>query len=112
MARLLLFALLSAGFFATVSVGRPSPAVVQSDAMELNKLVLADAPTGGFPAKEVKMGLASAPGSLIRHWKHHHRIDKSVAGAEVILGGLAVAIIIAVICYIRVTRKRVDDIKA
>ncbi|KAK4727412.1 hypothetical protein R3W88_032329 [Solanum pinnatisectum] len=38
--------------------------------------------------------------------RHHHSADKSVAGGEVIIGGLVTAIFAAVYCYIRITRKK------
>ncbi|CAN1124021.1 hypothetical protein LINPERPRIM_LOCUS3537 [Linum perenne] len=37
-------------------------------------------------------------------------IDKSVAGGGVILGGLITAVCMAVFCYIRVTRRRDEDL--
>lgn len=39
---------------------------------------------------------------------HHHRqaFDKSVAGGGVILGGLATTFLVAIVCYIRATRRR------
>ncbi|CAH9116479.1 unnamed protein product [Cuscuta europaea] len=47
---------------------------------------------------------AEAPESLTAH--HHY--SKSVAGGEVIIGGLVTALFAAVYCYIRVTRRRVE----
>ncbi|KAL4321841.1 hypothetical protein AHAS_Ahas14G0150800 [Arachis hypogaea] len=35
---------------------------------------------------------------------HHHSFDKSIAGACVILGGLATTFLVAVFCYVRATR--------
>lgn len=37
---------------------------------------------------------------------HHHSFDKSVAGGGVILGGLATAFLVAVVCYIRATGRK------
>ncbi|GFQ05317.1 hypothetical protein PHJA_002675800 [Phtheirospermum japonicum] len=37
---------------------------------------------------------------------NHRRVDKSVAGGGVILGGLATAFLVAVFCYIRATRRK------
>ncbi|XP_050116518.1 uncharacterized protein LOC126594317 [Malus sylvestris] len=37
--------------------------------------------------------------------KHHHSMDKSVAGGGVILGGLATTFLVAIFCYIRATAK-------
>ncbi|KAK3035124.1 hypothetical protein RJ639_032626 [Escallonia herrerae] len=43
----------------------------------------------------------------IREIKRHH--SHAVAGGDVILGGLATAMVAAVFCYIRVTRKHHDS---
>ncbi|OIT32659.1 hypothetical protein A4A49_24387 [Nicotiana attenuata] len=37
---------------------------------------------------------------------HHHSIDKSFYGGGVILGGLATAFFVAIVCYIRATRRK------
>ncbi|KAJ1700799.1 hypothetical protein LUZ63_000578 [Rhynchospora breviuscula] len=36
----------------------------------------------------------------------HKPFDKSFAGGKIIVGGLALAILVAVFCYIRITRRR------
>ncbi|KAF4401620.1 hypothetical protein G4B88_001814 [Cannabis sativa] len=41
--------------------------------------------------------------------KHHHSINKSVAGGGVILGGLATTFLVAVFCYIRATGRHKND---
>lgn len=115
MVQLLVSALIVADLLSTVAMGRPFPeAVVGSkEAVGVQeKLVLvdADSPVSSFSAMEGKMDSASAPGDL-RHHDHHRRLDKSIAGAEVILGALAATVIVAVFCYIRVTRKRIEDEK-
>ncbi|KAF5802362.1 hypothetical protein HanRHA438_Chr06g0267791 [Helianthus annuus] len=43
--------------------------------------------------------------------KHHHHhelssVDKSIAGGGVILGGLVMAFVVSIVCYIRATRRR------
>ncbi|XP_059669799.1 uncharacterized protein LOC132315059 [Cornus florida] len=38
--------------------------------------------------------------------KHHHSVDKSIAGGGVILGGLATTFLVAVFCYIRATGRK------
>lgn len=53
--------------------------------------------------------LAEAPVMIRRLGKHHS--DKSVAGGGVIIGGLVTVVFAAVFCYIRVTRRRDDDVK-
>lgn len=112
--RLLVSAWVVADLLMTVATGRPFPGAVvgAKNAAEVEKLVLevADSPTSSFSAMEATVGLASPPGDL-RHQNRHRRLDKSIAGAEVILGALAAIVIVAVISYIRVTRKRIEDYK-
>ncbi|KAF8414049.1 hypothetical protein HHK36_002048 [Tetracentron sinense] len=68
----------------------------------------ADAPVASGESSEgEKSGVAEAPG--IRRMGKHHSSGESVAGGDVIIGGLATAIFAAVFCYIRVTRRRNDD---
>lgn len=43
--------------------------------------------------------------------QHHHKhesdsVDKSMAGGGVILGGLVMAFVVSIVCYIRATRRR------
>ncbi|CAH9135749.1 unnamed protein product [Cuscuta epithymum] len=61
-------------------------------------------PVSGSGERRVSGEEAEAPESLAAH--HHY--SKSVAGGEVIIGGLVTALFAAVYCYIRVTRRRVD----
>uniref|UniRef100_A0A7N0RJR4 Transmembrane protein n=1 Tax=Kalanchoe fedtschenkoi TaxID=63787 RepID=A0A7N0RJR4_KALFE len=51
---------------------------------------------------------AEAPASSRRLGKHKGGTDASVAGGGVILGGLATAILAAVVSYIRVTRRKTN----
>ena len=48
---------------------------------------------------------------LIKHHllHHHHPFDKSIAGAGVILGGLATTFLVAVFCYVRATARHKPD---
>ncbi|CAN0914699.1 hypothetical protein LINGRAHAP2_LOCUS28709 [Linum grandiflorum] len=65
---------------------------------EAAAVAAAEAPEAAAEAEEAK-----------EHRKRQH-IDKSVAGGGVILGGLITAVCMAVFCYIRVTRKRDDEL--
>lgn len=47
----------------------------------------------------------SSGGTGNRFVIRHHSSDKSAAGGDVILGGFATALIAAILCYIRVTRR-------
>lgn len=40
------------------------------------------------------------------HHRHHESVDKSIAGGGVILGGLVMAFVVSIVCYIRATRRR------
>ncbi|KAK4377514.1 hypothetical protein RND71_003810 [Anisodus tanguticus] len=50
-------------------------------------------------------GIAQAQDIKIEK-KHHHSIDKSICGGGIILGGLATAFLVAIVCYIRATRRK------
>ncbi|KAL4571791.1 hypothetical protein LXL04_018556 [Taraxacum kok-saghyz] len=46
---------------------------------------------------------------LEKQHRHHHRsgeVDKSIVGGGVILGGLVMAFVVSIVCYIRATRRR------
>ena len=45
-----------------------------------------------------------AEGPVIRAIGKHYSSDKSAAGGDVILGGFVMALAVAVVCYLRVTR--------
>ena len=68
-------------------------------------------PTGGSPSIDHTAATTepnngenvSVEGQAIYLQKHHHSMDKSVAGGGVILGGLATTFLVAVFCYIRAT---------
>lgn len=50
---------------------------------------------------------AAAPAA--RRLGHHNESSKSVAAGGIILGGLGTAMIVAVVCYVRVTRRETLD---
>ncbi|KAK7402009.1 hypothetical protein VNO78_13936 [Psophocarpus tetragonolobus] len=60
--------------------------------------------SSSYKEGESKVEAAEAPD--IRRLGKHSSTDKSVAGGDVILGGLVTVTFAAVFCYIRVTRKR------
>lgn len=77
-------------------------------------LVLGDAAAMAM-ARQLLGGVAQTPwpagapaaegpaGDVARPRRHE---DRSIAGAEVILAGFAAAVVAAIFCYIRVTRKK------
>jgi len=75
---------------------------VQLSDQKSNKIV--DQPSRGSSSQEEE---AEAPD--IRRLGKHQSTDKSVAGGGVILGGLVTVTFAAVFCYIRVTRKSVNE---
>lgn len=61
-------------------------------------------PNPGLAPTNGGTSTGGAPG--ITHKLMHHSVYRSEAGGEVILVGFATAFIVAVVCYIRVTRTR------
>ncbi|KAL2320086.1 hypothetical protein Fmac_029055 [Flemingia macrophylla] len=49
---------------------------------------------------------------LLKQHNHHHSLDKSIAGAGVILGGLATTFLVSVFCYIRATARHKNETTA
>ncbi|MQL97713.1 hypothetical protein Taro_030421 [Colocasia esculenta] len=115
MARFLLACLLAAHIITTAAVvaaGRPlrdADAAAPATA-ELIHLEGVAAPLSyvGVSLHGGALKIAAGPAAVLRH-PQHKSFDKSIAGAEVILGGLATAVIAAVFCYIRVTRRRCQE---
>ncbi|WOL03434.1 hypothetical protein Cni_G12154 [Canna indica] len=106
MARRLLCTVLLLHLIAALASARPAPAESKVESLQLGGPHLANAPSSSSEEPDA----AGAPDSPLRHGKHHHRpFDKSIAGAEVIVGGLAAAIFVAIFAYIRVTRKRSQE---
>ncbi|KAG6603622.1 hypothetical protein SDJN02_03534, partial [Cucurbita argyrosperma subsp. argyrosperma] len=62
------------------------------------------------PRSEKKVSTANDGGTgneiELENHEHHKSIDKSVAGGGVILGGLATTFLVAIVCYIRATRRQ------
>ncbi|CAL9107864.1 unnamed protein product [Musa textilis] len=111
MARLLLLGLLVLDIAATLAVARPKPAESRVTALDLGGPHSASAPSQSASSRVGESGVAGAPEGAARIGKRHRPFDKSIAGAEVILGGLATAIFAAIFAYIRVTRKRSSENK-
>ncbi|RWW27424.1 hypothetical protein GW17_00008138 [Ensete ventricosum] len=108
MARLLLLGLLVLDLVATLAVARPTPAESRVTELDLGGSHSASAPSVSASPGGGDSGIAGAPEGA---GKRRRPLDKSIAGAEVMLGGLATAIFAAVFAYIRVTRKRSSETK-
>lgn len=61
------------------------------------------------PSVYAGTGLAIASQPSVQPEEAKHRPDRSIAGADIILGGFATAILAAIFCYIRVTRRNQDE---
>ncbi|RWW84437.1 hypothetical protein BHE74_00006966, partial [Ensete ventricosum] len=111
MARLLLLGLLVLDLVATLAVARPTPAESRVTELDLGGSHSASAPSVSASPGGRELGIAGAPEGAAQIGKRRRPLDKSIAGAEVMLGGLATAIFAAVFAYIRVTRKRSSETK-
>ncbi|KAI3456380.1 hypothetical protein Pfo_013043 [Paulownia fortunei] len=103
MARFLLLLVLPATLF--LSLGRSSESRILES---VSPTAMAPANTEAFssissPAPSGRVITNGAPG-ITHIWKHHSA-DNSVAGGDVILGGFATALVAAIVCYIRITRR-------
>lgn len=61
------------------------------------------------PSVHVGVGLALASEPSVQPEAGKIRPDRSIAGADIILGGFATAILAVIFCYIRVTRRNRDE---
>ncbi|KAK7286846.1 hypothetical protein RJT34_22146 [Clitoria ternatea] len=62
--------------------------------------------TSVVPEDEAVLG-SQGQAHLLKH--KHHSFDKSIAGAGVILGGLATTFLVSVFCYIRATARHKSE---
>ena len=106
MAHHLLFCFVIANAIVTLATARPFAVMLHTTAVQLHGHGGAHPPL----ANGMELGIGGAP-EMALHPKHRPS-DKSIAGAEVILGGLATAIFAAIFCYIRVTRQRDEEEKS
>uniref|UniRef100_A0A453BBT5 Uncharacterized protein n=6 Tax=Triticinae TaxID=1648030 RepID=A0A453BBT5_AEGTS len=108
MPRLLLLCLVSSHFAVTAVMARQFPVfLVDGGAMA------ADAPSASASDASrlhrhslLESRFAGSPMGSSDHGLRHGPFDRHFAGGKIILGGLAVAIIAAVFCYIRITRAK------
>ncbi|KAK9049819.1 hypothetical protein SSX86_031213 [Deinandra increscens subsp. villosa] len=129
MARLVLLGLILAHTFLTLSVrcSRIEPTAVQAPAFspsndrsihtvkaprsrKLSKhhVSALESPSTGPSSDHHEESTAEEDGMYLE--KHHHShgsssADKSIAGGGVILGGLVMAFVVSIVCYIRATRR-------
>ncbi|KAJ3696039.1 hypothetical protein LUZ60_001416 [Juncus effusus] len=70
-----------------------------------------DTKMANSPSSSMHLNIAQPPFMISSENEAHKRrkdSDKSMAGGEVIIAGLATAILAVVFCYIRVTRQKDD----
>ncbi|XVF27771.1 hypothetical protein REPUB_Repub14bG0137500 [Reevesia pubescens] len=79
--------------------------IVKFQATDGSRIIPAEAGRDADPPV-VEM-IAEAP--VIRAIGKHYSSDKSAAGGDVILGGFLMAMVVAVACYLRVTRRNKED---
>lgn len=87
---------------------RPLPATASNAVLKTETALagMADAPSHGQAGGHSDESEDGAEAPEAPEVEEHHRSNASVAGGGVILGGLATAVLAAVFCYIRVTRRR------
>ena len=74
--------------------------IVKFQATDGSRLIPPEAGTDAYtPYVEI-----IAEGPVIRVIGKHYSSDRSAAGGDVILGGFVMAVVVAVVCYLRVTR--------
>ncbi|CAI0550387.1 unnamed protein product [Linum tenue] len=94
--------------FALTSIAAAQSATAAEPSKETSHL---PKPTSDPPAAEPTVGeTREGAGAGEGEGQRKKHIDKSVAGGGVIIGGLLTAVCMAVFCYIRVTRKRDDEL--
>lgn len=109
MAHCFLFFLLVVTAIAVASA-RPFAFMAHTTAIEFHRHGAAHAPAASLSANGMESRIGGAP-KMAMH-PRRHPFDKSIAGGEVILGGLATAILAAIFCYIRVTRQKDGEEKS
>ncbi|CAL5062285.1 unnamed protein product [Urochloa decumbens] len=106
MPRFFLFCLVSSQLAMTAVMARPF-AVVFLDGGAMSSVV-AEAPSapGVLRAHSLLEESRFAASPMSSHHRHHSPFDRTFAGGKIIVAGLAAAIIVAIFCYIRITKKK------
>lgn len=103
MARFLPFTLLLLSLMAAAALARPTPVESRVIAFQFDRPREANGPSSSCTIQESRV--AGAPEGVLQQ-ERHQTSDKSIAGAEVMIGGLVTVIFATIFAYIRVTRKR------
>ncbi|RLM84436.1 uncharacterized protein C2845_PM04G27730 [Panicum miliaceum] len=103
MPRFFLFCLVSSQLAMTTVMARPFAVFLDGGAMSS----VADAPSAPDVLHAHSLLESRFVGSpLSSHHRQHGPFDRTFAGGKIIVAGLAAAIIVAIFCYIRITRKK------
>ncbi|KAK3127319.1 hypothetical protein QOZ80_7AG0571390 [Eleusine coracana subsp. coracana] len=104
MPRLFLFCLVSSQIAVNTVMARPFP-VLSFDGGAIRSIAEAPSASGALHVHSLlEHKFAGSP--LGSHHGSHSPFDRHFAGGKIIVGGLAAAIIVAVFCYIRITRTK------
>ena len=117
----LLFIFANAFFSSLAAAAAPPPTSAESPSLrKLGKhqsTAIAFSSPIEAPRSEMKVqGTSAASGGesgnavQLGNHDHHKSRDKSIAGGGVILGGLATTFLVAIICYIRATRRQKSEL--
>ncbi|CAO1941682.1 unnamed protein product [Urochloa humidicola] len=106
MPRFFLFCLVSSQLAMTAVMARPF-AVVLLDSGAMSSVV-AEGPSspGVLRAHSLLEQSRFAASPMGSHHHQHSPFDRTFAGGKIIVAGLTAAIIVAIFCYIRITRKK------
>ncbi|KQK15843.1 uncharacterized protein LOC100826733 [Brachypodium distachyon] len=106
MRRLLFFCLVSSHIAVTTVMARQFPTVFLFDGVAADAPSAASDPSWLRGHALLESGFAGSPLSSSHHGVTHGPFDRHFAGGKIILGGLVAAIVVAVFCYIRITRAK------
>ncbi|OEL24695.1 hypothetical protein BAE44_0014289 [Dichanthelium oligosanthes] len=108
MPRFFLFCLVSSQLATTAVMARPFAVFLDGGAMRS----VADAPSAPVVLHAHSLLESRFAGSpLSSHHGQHSLFDRTFAGGKIIVAGLAAAIIVAIFCYIRITRKKKVEVE-
>ncbi|KAF8669199.1 hypothetical protein HU200_051529 [Digitaria exilis] len=104
MPRFILLCLVSSQLAMTAVMARPFAVFLDGGGAARSVADAPSAPTVLHAHSLLESRFAASP--LSSHHGHHGPFDRTFAGGKIIVAGLAAAIIVAIFCYIRITRKK------
>ncbi|XP_066394970.1 uncharacterized protein [Miscanthus floridulus] len=110
MPRFFLFCLVSSQLAATTVMARPFATILLLDGGAMSSVAVAEgpysAPAVALHAHSLLEESRFAGSPLSSHHGGNRPFDRTFAGGKIIVAGLAAAIVVAIFCYIRITRKK------